>query len=223
MEEREGGMSEKLEQAIAALNEAPKVNIKGKQYSTVATRVEVFRRFFGIEYSLCTKVLDSPDPHLVRVMALIYETKAEELAIASGLAEEDRRQGPVNKTSALENCETSAIGRCLANFGLHGGEYTSAGEVEGAISKQNGKQQGEMRGPLGLVELKKKVTALAGDIAACSDVPELDALVISHKEVIDQCERDLPGWYYTKENSDVTGLQDRISDRLVDLNPLTAG
>jgi hypothetical protein len=44
--------------------------------------------------------------------------------IATGWAEEIRGQGNVNKTSHLENCETGAVGRALANAGLSGSDYT---------------------------------------------------------------------------------------------------
>jgi hypothetical protein len=44
--------------------------------------------------------------------------------IATGWAEEIRGQGNVNKTSHLENCETGAVGRALANAGLSGSDFT---------------------------------------------------------------------------------------------------
>jgi hypothetical protein len=40
--------------------------------------------------------------------------------VSTGWAEEIVGNSPVNKTSALENCETSAVGRALANFGFQG-------------------------------------------------------------------------------------------------------
>jgi hypothetical protein len=43
--------------------------------------------------------------------------------IATGWAEEIRGQGNVNKTSHLENCETGAVGRALANAGLSGSDF----------------------------------------------------------------------------------------------------
>jgi hypothetical protein len=57
--------------------------------------------------------------------------------IATGLAEEKRTSSQINRTSALENCETSAIGRALAAFGLGGSEYASANEVQNAIHQQS--------------------------------------------------------------------------------------
>lgn len=57
--------------------------------------------------------------------------------ISTGFAEERRGDGYVNKTSHLENCETSAIGRALANYGYHGSKRPSREEmskVESAVS-----------------------------------------------------------------------------------------
>ena len=51
------------------------------------------------------------------------------------MAEEIRGQGLVNTTSALENAETSAIGRALASLGLAGGEYASANELDAVERK----------------------------------------------------------------------------------------
>jgi len=59
------------------------------------------------------------------------------MIVGTGHAEEIRGQGPVNRTSALENCETSAIGRALAAIGLSGGEYASANEMDGVERKSN--------------------------------------------------------------------------------------
>ena len=52
--------------------------------------------------------------------------------IAVGHAEEDRKFGPVNKTSGFENAETSALGRALACLGFLSDQYASAEEVEQA-------------------------------------------------------------------------------------------
>ena len=41
------------------------------------------------------------------------------VVVSTGHAEEIRNMGNVNKTSSLENCETSSLGRCLSNFPMH--------------------------------------------------------------------------------------------------------
>jgi hypothetical protein len=63
-----------------------------------------------------------------------------EITAGTGYAEEKRGSTQINKTSALENCETSAIGRALAAAGFGGTEYASANEVQNAIHQQETKQ-----------------------------------------------------------------------------------
>lgn len=112
-----------------------KVNIHGKEYETVASRVQKFRsdKEIGIKYSIETELMDANDKTVV-MKALIKNMEGK--IIATGYAEENRNSSMINKTSALENCETSAIGRALANFGMAGTEYASADEVANAISQQ---------------------------------------------------------------------------------------
>ena len=105
----------------------------GKKYTEVFVRVEAFRQAFGTELGIDTSILVDDGKRVV-VKATILSK--EGLTVGSGLAEEIRGQGNVNKTSALENCETSAIGRALASIGLSGGEYASANEMEAVPRKQ---------------------------------------------------------------------------------------
>ena len=69
----------------------------------------------------------------VVMKAIIYDS---DVPVATGYAEENRSQGNINKTSAMENAETGAIGRALACYGLGGDEYASADEVLRAIGQQ---------------------------------------------------------------------------------------
>ena len=121
-------MTEKLLQAIELVTNAPKVPQKGgKKYTQVQDRVEAFRKVFGFEYGIETKLLKD-DGNAILIQATITDSNAR--VIGSGLAEEIRGSSNVNKTSAIENGETSAIGRALASAGLHGGEYASANELD---------------------------------------------------------------------------------------------
>lgn len=110
------------------------VNIHGKEYKTVAKRVDEFRKEHGTKLAIITSIV-SIDEKMVVMKAEISDENLR--VIATGFAEENRQASQINRTSALENCETSAIGRALANFGLGGGEYASADEVANAISQQN--------------------------------------------------------------------------------------
>lgn len=120
-----------LSEAMTTLSKMPKIDIKGKQYASVASRVEAFRMHFptaGIE-----TILIHDDTQRVVIQAKI---SVENTMIATGYAEEFRGEGWINSTSALENAETSAIGRALSAFGLSGSEYASSNEVTNAISQQ---------------------------------------------------------------------------------------
>lgn len=108
------------------------VNIRGKEYMTVALRVQNFREAHP-DWSLMTEIVHRDADEVVMV-ATIYN--AEGRAIATGHAEEKRKASQINSTSALENCETSAIGRALASAGFGGAEFASANEVQNAVAQQ---------------------------------------------------------------------------------------
>jgi len=112
-----------------------KVNIHGKEYKTVALRVDEFRKA-NPDYGIESEILCAAD--LVQVITRI--TNPEGRVIATGLAEDVRGSTNINKTSALENAETSAVGRALAFFGLGGTEIASADEVANAINQQAQKE-----------------------------------------------------------------------------------
>jgi len=107
------------------------VNIHGKQYKTVARRIADFREMHP-NYSIASEVLSAAD--LVQVKATISDEAGR--VLATGLAEEERGSTNINRTSALENAETSAVGRALAFLGLGGTEIASADEVANAINQQ---------------------------------------------------------------------------------------
>jgi len=119
---------------VASLSDSDKVNLKGKTYTMVAQRVQAFRAAAGVEGQILTEVIEQTDQRvMVKASVSVWRDGAWSL-VANDFAEEYRNQGPVNKTSALENCCTSAIGRALSAAGLSGGEYASSFEVDNAIN-----------------------------------------------------------------------------------------
>ena len=121
-----------MEQAQQALIEKPGVDIHGKNYKTVAERVKVFREYFSA-FSIHTSIIEKNDEHII-MKAEVY-SPANRL-LSCGHAEEDVETNFINKTSMVENCETSAIGRALASFGLAGDEMASAQEIKRAEAKE---------------------------------------------------------------------------------------
>jgi hypothetical protein len=108
------------------------VNIKGKEYQTVALRVQKFREAHPA-WSLTSEVLFR-DADCVVMKSIIADETGR--VLATGHAEEYRKSSQINGTSALENAETSAHGRALAALGIGGTEFASANEVQNAIHQQ---------------------------------------------------------------------------------------
>jgi hypothetical protein len=84
-------------------------------YETVEVRLEKFIKDYpdfriSTELEVCEK-----DRYIVK--AYLFKDSQQSTALSTGLAEEKVTDRGVNQTSALENCETSAIGRALANAG----------------------------------------------------------------------------------------------------------
>jgi len=72
------------------------------------------------------------------IKAFAYENKEDEKPIATGTAYEKEGSTFINKTSYIENCETSAYGRCLGMCGIGiDTSIASAEEVANAIEQQD--------------------------------------------------------------------------------------
>ncbi len=115
------------------------VNIHGKDYKTVALRVTELRDSHP-EWGIETGLIESNEIFVVMKAKILNE---DGRVIGTGYAEEKRDSSQINRTSALENCETSAIGRALAACGYGGEEYASANEVENAIHQQDNADEKE--------------------------------------------------------------------------------
>ena len=105
-----------------------------KHYETVAERVRKFRDKFPVD-SGWQIVPDISFPKEDTVLCKTSIINPEGVIVATGTAEEVRTSGYVNATSAVENCETSSIGRALFSAGFGGGEFCSADELYAALTK----------------------------------------------------------------------------------------
>jgi hypothetical protein len=110
-------------------------NIRGKQYVEVNERIKFFRQEEQYKnWGILTEfpVLDSE-----QCLCLCTITTPEGQIVAQGHAHEEKGSSNINKTSYVENCETSAVGRALAMLGIGiDTSIASANEVEDAIAKQ---------------------------------------------------------------------------------------
>jgi len=140
--------NKKLLDAIAEsqrIEESKRVSTRGgKKYSYVKDRNSIFRKHFGLDVSYHSsyeltepKVLSYVDKNgkqidkfipgsVIVKTEIFYKNKF----LACGLAQEFRDSNPVNTTSAMENCQTSSLGRALAMLDLTGTEFASADEMQ---------------------------------------------------------------------------------------------
>ena len=119
-------------------NKLKTVNIKGKDYVMVNERIKAFRKEYPT-WSLVSQIKDLTDNRCV-IRAEIYDEEGR--CIATGHAYEKEGSSPINKTSFIENCETSAWGRALANLGIGiDASICSAEELAIAISQQETPEQ----------------------------------------------------------------------------------
>jgi hypothetical protein len=111
----------------------PTIDIKGKAYVQVKDRVSYFNDTYP-NGRIQTEILKNENGKIVIKAVVLPDTKNPERWF-TGHSQADESQGMINKTSALENAETSAVGRALAMMGI--GIIDSVGsadEVKKAIS-----------------------------------------------------------------------------------------
>jgi hypothetical protein len=77
------------------------------------------------------------------IKAELYADIADPMPTTTGFAEEVRGSSMVNKTSAIENCETSAIGRALANYQYQGSLKRASLEEMVKVYRQDGQAAGD--------------------------------------------------------------------------------
>ena len=104
-------------------------------YEPVASRLDRW-----LKAKTGTRVITDLVHYHENIAVFKCELWLDDRLIATGWAEEIRGQGNVNKTSHLENCETGAVGRALANAGLSGSDYKKRPSREEMVKVANSSQ-----------------------------------------------------------------------------------
>ena len=128
-------MWNKITEANASIKTS---EIKGKAYAEVNQRVKAFRFVYpkGSIKTEMTYLSGEEGQRIVGIKATVFDEEGRYLS--DGYAEEKESSSYINKTSFIENCQTSAVGRALgfAGFGIDV-SIASKEEVENAINNQN--------------------------------------------------------------------------------------
>ena len=125
------------------------------EYQTCAERLELFWKDHP-DGRIDTKLIEASASRFI-VQAFIYRTEADQHPWASGLAEETVSGRGVNATSALENAETSALARSLANAG-----YSPKGDPSKRSSREEMakvQEQSKVKAELDKVKAKMAQTS----------------------------------------------------------------
>ena len=112
-------------------------NIKGKEYAEVNQRVKAFRTLYP-EGFITTEILCREGGLCIIKATVGHYADGKSVILATGTAYEKEGSSQINRTSYIENCETSAVGRALgmAGFGIDT-SIASADEMNNALLQQN--------------------------------------------------------------------------------------
>ena len=175
---------------------------------------------------VCETYKNEKDNHVVSYKAKVRITvwgrsdEADVIREGSGFGSGFAKNLGDAHESALKEAETDAMKRALMTFGNPFG-LALYDKDQKEVATKTGEEAG---GPLGKTELKTKLREFCGDLPKCGDADELNALVTSHRDLLEQGDRDLPVWMLGKEGSDAPGIRTRITvatDRLNEMEPLT--
>lgn len=93
------------------------IKIRGRSYVLVADRVVYFNDNYP-NGSIQTELISDPHSRTIIVKAKVIPDVTKPERFYTGYSQAVIGQGPINETAALENAETSAIGRALALMGI---------------------------------------------------------------------------------------------------------
>lgn len=203
-------MSKKISdlQKKIAMSTVGKADIRGKEYSTVPLRIELFRKdIMASDVDDMPSIFTRVDMYEDRVVTRAYLAKEVDVIIGEdghemvqmkgvksvGTSEENRSASMINKTSAVENSETSAVGRMLGMLGLHGGIMASAEEMQAALASQ---KVVEIR-PVKKAKEKSDMTVskFLNKLSKCEKKEAVNSLLLKEKSFFEELKNASHGDY----------------------------
>ena len=171
------------------------VNIKGKEYVEVNERVKFFIKSSSYEgWAIETEMLSNQDGVCV-FKATIKDTGG--VIRSTGHAYEKEQSSFINKTSYIENCETSAVGRALGFLGIGiDTSIASSDEVANAV-----KNQPSSGGKIDFAEVRAKIKKITtvGELSSY-----WDSLGLSEKQ------KDVLRADFNKRRVEIKGEKDGV-------------
>ena len=131
-------------------------------YEPVASRLDRF-----LKAHPDARVITDLVHYLADIAVFKCELWLNDEIIATGWAEEIRGQGNVNRTSHLENCETGAVGRALANAGMSGSDINKrpSREEMGKVVRMQGDTQITENGNLATEKQQNMIRAVCKSLS----------------------------------------------------------
>ena len=169
------------------------INVKGKDYVEVNERIKAFRKLYPTG-SIQTEMISNIDGVCIfKAIVGYYNEDATLLKVlGTGTAYEKEDNGYINKTSYIENCETSAVGRALGMCGLGiDRSVASADEVQNAINNQSILQMQNIlklidETGIDLEKIKNKYEIDSLNKATPKQLDEIEKTLIRHKETLEK-------------------------------------
>lgn len=139
-------------------------DIKGKDYIPVNQRIKAFRMVYPTGYIVTDIINNENGVVMMRSECGYYSEDGTKMVLGTGMAFELQNSSYINKTSYIENCESSAVGRALGmcGFGIDA-SIASAEEVANAQLQQ------ETAKPTTKPEQPKKAKTEAAEVYTCAN------------------------------------------------------
>ena len=152
------------------------IDVKGKPYPEVVEKIKAFKKIYP-DGTIETQLLSDDDGKCVfKAVVSVTDATGQTVILGTGHAFEMQSVGYINKTSYIENCETSAVGRALSMAGFGSDKsVASLEELAHAINQQEEQKLAEKNA--------KKITEKEAAVLAKTLSPDVTKNVLDHYKI----------------------------------------